>query len=285
MFVKEIHPDLIHDRIIAAIAQMSFEPDPLVIDALQKALSIEDNELARDVLSALIQNSMEAPKQKIPLCQDTGTIVCFVEWGRSIHIPHENLQEVINSAVRIAYKQYYLRPSIVEEPLFERRNSLDNSPAIIHYEFSSEEVFKITLAQKGGGAENMSRLYMLKPSADKEEIVELTVKTICEAGGNPCPPLIVGIGLGGNFESVAILAKKALFRPLGQAHPDPRYAKLEQEILRAVNATGVGPQGLGGKTTTLAIHIQTAPCHIASLPLAINLQCHAHRHVTLDFLP
>lgn len=275
--MKIISAEQVHKAVYEAIRKISFGCDPGVLDALGKCLITESNPLARDILSALIQNHRISLEEKIPLCQDTGTLVVFAELGNEVMISGAPLQQIIDSALSAAYTELYLRASIVKEPLYERENTKDNSPAQIHIELVEGENLKLLIAQKGGGAENMSALYMLKPGTNEEEIIELVQKRVIAAGGNPCPPIIIGIGIGGTFDTVASLAKRALYYPLDYINPDARYAALERKILAAVNNTGVGPQGLGGDSSALAVHICQAPCHIASLPLAINLQCHAHR--------
>lgn len=247
---------------------------------LESAVLKETNPIARDIISALIQNAEIAKIECIPLCQDTGSLIVFVELGNEVFISGDPLPQIINSALVEASHNLCLRPSICSDPLFDRTNTKDNSPSIIHLSIVAGDKIKISLAQKGGGAENMSVVRMFDPAAGKAELIDLVYDTVLGAGGNSCPPLIIGIGMGGNFELAPLLAKKALLSPLSLHHPDPRYALLEKEILHKVNQSGVGPQGLGGDTTALAVHILHAPCHIASLPLAINLQCHAHRHAS-----
>ncbi len=242
----------------------------------------ESSGIGKDILASLIENSAIAHRQKTPLCQDTGSLVVFAELGSDVCIAGGNLPDLINEAVSNAWKDNYLRASIASDPLFERRNTKHNTPAILHVELVPGQRLRLTIAQKGGGAENMSVLKMLTPGMDGADIIDLVKETIVCAGGKPCPPVIIGIGIGGNFETCALLAKKALFIPLNTPNPDPNYAKLERDILHEVNQSGIGPQGLGGNCTALAVHILHAPCHIASLPVAINLQCHAHRHGSIE---
>jgi fumarate hydratase subunit alpha len=256
--------------------------DPLVHHKIQQALAREADALPIDILNTLAENYTLAEQHSIPLCQDTGTVVFFVEVGQDCHLTG-NLTEILNQAVREAYSENYFRKSIVADPVFQRINTRDNTPAIIHTEIVPGDQLTIHFALKGGGAENMSALRMLQPSDGLAGIKAFVLETIIKAGGNPCPPVIVGIGIGGNFETCALLAKKALFRELGSENPDPQWADFEQELLTAINETNIGPQGLGGKTTALAVHVLTAPCHIASLPVAVNLNCHAHRHGKLVF--
>ncbi len=280
--MRIISSQLVYERVKEAISQISFNLDSQVYTALATAQQTEKSQLSQDILQALLDNADVASKQRIPLCQDTGTVVVFAEIGSQVFIEGSSLVDAINAAVEKAYADNYLRASIVEDPLFGRNNTRNNCPAIIHYDIVPGDKLSLHIAQKGGGAENMSVLRMLKPGTEGAEIVELVRQTVCEAGGKPCPPLIIGIGIGGNFETCALLAKKALFVPLDQPNSDARYAELESQILKTVNNSNVGPQGLGGATTALAVHIQTAPCHIASLPVAINLQCHSHRHCLIE---
>jgi fumarate hydratase subunit alpha len=207
--------------------------------------------------------------------------VVFVDWGQDAHLTGGSLQAAVDEGVRRAQKSAYLRASVLGDP-FTRRNTGDNTPAVLHARLVPGEKVKITVAAKGGGSENMSRLGMLTPAAGVEGLVEFAVRAVREAAANPCPPVIVGLGAGGNFERVAELAKRALLRPLGRPNPDPQLAAIERRVLDAVNRTGIGPGGLGGTVTALAVHLETAPCHIASLPVAVNLDCHAHRHKEVE---
>ena len=268
--------------IIEAIGQISFCPDPGIKPALQRALKEEHEPLAIDVLNTILENLSAAEEDKIPLCQDTGSLVVFAEIGNEVIIEGETLDEIVNNALIQATQKYGLRRSILNDPLYNRQNSENNAPAIIHVHLTKNSKIRLVLAQKGGGAENMSQLKMMNPSATEDDIISFVVRTVIEAGGRACPPLVIGVGIGGNFEDVALLAKRALMRPLGEPNPDPRYAELEHKIFIAVNETGVGTQGLGGKCTALGVQIEVAPCHIASLPVAVNLQCHAHRHIEIE---
>jgi len=245
--------------------------------ALKRAAGEEQSELGRGVLEELIENADVAVQGDYPICQDTGLAVVFVDWGQDAHLVGGSLQEAVDEGVRRAQKGAYLRASVLGNPL-TRKNTDDNTPAIVHLRMVPGDRVRICLAAKGGGAENMSRLEMLKPSAGADGLVEFVVRAVREAGANPCPPLVLGVGVGGDFERVAELAKRALLRPLGHANQDPELAALEQRMLEAVNRTGVGPGGLGGTVTALAVHLEAAPCHIASFPAAVNIDCHAHRH-------
>jgi len=249
--------------------------DKEVIDAFQSSRDKEENPLAKSILNKIIENHEISNSKNIPLCQDTGIVVVFLEIGRELHFDYD-LDEAINVGVRQAYVDGYLRKSIVKHPL-NRINTLDNTPAVIHHDFIPGNKIIIHIAPKGGGSENMSALKMLSPSEGKEGIINFILKTIKEAGGRPCPPLIVGVGIGGNFEKVAILAKKAIFRHLDDVTINPYDKELEIELMEKINKLDVGPMGLGGITTCIGVKVNSFPCHIASLPVAVNLQCHSAR--------
>lgn len=249
-----------------------------VLAALHSGRETERGETARDFFDQYLENARIAREERMPLCQDTGFAVFFIELGDAVRLDRGTLAEALAEGTRRGYREHYLRKSIVNDPLFDRKNTTDNTPPVIHLELVPGDQLRIILAPKGGGSENMSAVRMLKPSDGKTGVVNFVVETVRNAGGNPCPPTIVGVGIGGTMEKAALLAKRALLRPLGQPNPDPRYAALEQEILEKINATGVGPQGLGGDITSLAVHIDFHPCHIASMPVALNLNCHAARH-------
>ncbi len=249
--------------------------DPTLKQYLLKAHEQEKEALAKVTLDTIIKNSDVAKNTHRPLCQDTGTVVVFCEIGHEVQFS-SNLETAINLGVKKAYVDGFLRKSMVEDPLL-RNNTKDNSPAIIHYKLVDGDGFKMKIATKGGGAENMSVVKMLKPADGKKGIEKLVLETIFEASGNPCPPLVVGIGIGGNLEKSALLAKEALFRDLDDQSPLVHIAEFEQELLEKINNLGVGPLGFGGKTTALAVKINTYPTHIASLPVAINLNCHSSR--------
>lgn len=276
--VSQIKP-LLRER----LAKLGTLVDPNVINAISKALANESSELAKDILASLLDNYQLGQEQNIPICQDTGSVVVFIELGQELSLVGESLTEAIQEVVRDVWKTEYFRASIVQDSLFDRSNTKDNTPALIHTELVKGDRLSIKFALKGGGAENMSALKMLKPADGKEGIKAYVLDVIKQAGGNPCPPVIVGIGIGGNFETCAILAKKALFREIGSQNPVKEWADFERELLTAINATGIGPQGLGGLTTAFAVHIISAPCHIASMPVAVNLNCHAHRHCEIVF--
>ena len=251
---------------------------PDVLDRLKAMEQKETGELGRDFFRQYFENAKIAREERMALCQDTGFAVCFVELGDRVRLDRGTIYEALSEGVSRGYRKYYLRKSIVDDPLFDRKNTQNNTPPVVHLELVPGDGLHIILAPKGGGSENMSAVRMLKPSDGRKGVVDFAVETVRSAGGNPCPPTIVGMGIGGTFEKAAFLAKKALLRKVGEPNPDPRYAELENEILEKINATGVGPQGLGGAVTSLAVHIEHFPCHIASLPVAINLNCHAARH-------
>ena len=269
-------------QITATVAELFKEacirlPDD-VLEAVRKARESEESPVARDVLDSIIRNSEIAGEENIPLCQDTGTAVVIIELGQEVHITGGDLYSAINEGVQQGYEEGYLRKSMVSKPFSERANTGDNTPAVVHTEIVPGDKLKIAVMPKGGGAENMSRLAMLTPAQGREGIIDFAVKTVDEAGGNPCPPVIVGIGIGGTAEQTLILAKKALLRKTGESSPDAETAGLEKEILQIINKLGIGPMGYGGRTTALAVHIEVFPTHIASLPVAVNLQCHSARH-------
>lgn len=246
--------------------------------ALETALVREQSELGREILQQLLENARIAAAEGIPLCQDTGLAVVFAEVGQEVHIVGGALADAVDEGVRRAYRDGRLRRSCVAEPAHRRANTGDNTPAVLHVSLVPGDRIRLVGLPKGGGAENKSALAMLEPSQGLRGVVDFVVQTVERGGASACPPLVVGVGLGGNFERSALLAKKALIRPLGSAHPDPRLAALEDEIEILCNELGLGPMGLGGTVTVLDVFIEEAPCHIASLPVAVNLQCHSQRH-------
>ncbi|MBI2863381.1 MAG: fumarate hydratase [Chloroflexi bacterium] len=253
-----------------------------VVDAFKAALAVEKSPMGKDVLKQLIENADIARKEGFPLCQDTGTTVVFLELGQEVHVVGGDLYGAINAGVRQGYTAGYLRKSVVDKPFSARINSKDNTPAVIHTEIVPGDRLKITVAPKGGGSENMTRLGMLTPSAGRQGVIDFVVRAVEEAGSNPCPPVVVCVGIGGNAEKALLIAKKAMLRKLGDRHPDPELAELEKELLTRINATGLGPQGLGGTTTALDVHIDSYPCHIASMPVAVNIVCHSARHKEVE---
>jgi fumarate hydratase subunit alpha len=249
-----------------------------VLDALKTAQKTEESAAGKEVLRQIINNADLAAKEQIPLCQDCGAAVLFLELGQDAHIIGGDLNEAVNEGVRQAYEKGYLRKSMVTHPFSSRVNTKNNTPAIIHTEIVPGDKLKITAVPKGGGAENMSRLVMLTPSAGRQGIIDNVLKAVDEAGSNPCPPVIVGVGIGGTAEKTLLLAKKALLRKVGEHNTDPEVADLEKELLEKVNKLGIGPMGYGGRTTALAVNVEVFPSHIAGMPLAINLNCHSARH-------
>ena len=252
-----------------------------VISKIKEFKEKEESQTGKEVLSILLENYELAAKEKMPICQDTGIAVTFIELGQDVHLVGGDFYEAINEGVRQGYKDGYLRKSMVDDPVIDRINTKDNTPAIIYTDIVPGDKIKITIAPKGGGSENMSEVKMMKAADGIAGVVDFVVDRIARAGGNPCPPIVIGVGLGGNFEQSALLAKKALLRSLDEKNPDPKWAKVECEILEKVNNLGIGPQGLGGRTTALGVHIISKPCHIASMPAAVNVQCHAARHKSI----
>jgi len=249
-----------------------------VLEALKKAGDTEESPAGKEVLAQLVKNVDIAAKDQIALCQDCGAAVVFLELGQEVHVVGGDLTNAINEGVRVAYEKGYLRKSMVKQPFSARANTKDNTPAIIYTEIVPGDKLKITAVPKGGGAENMSRLVMLTPSAGRQGIIDNVLKIVDEAGSNPCPPIIVGVGIGGTAEKTMMLAKKSLLRKVGEHNADPEVADLEKELLEKVNKLGIGPMGYGGRTTALAVNIEVFPAHIAGMPLAINLNCHSARH-------
>jgi len=276
--MKEIKASEITKTVAELCQEANFGLGEDVLSALKKAQKTEESPLGREVLSQLIENARIAQEERLPLCQDCGTAVVFLEIGQEIHISGGSLNAAVEEGVRQGYAEGYLRKAMVSQPFSDRINTRDNTPAVIHAEIVVGDELKITVMPKGGGAENMSRLAMLMPNHGREDIIDLVVKIVDEAGGNSCPPLIIGVGIGGTGEKAMLLAKKALLRKVAQPNPDPEIAGLEKEILGLVNALGIGPMGFGGTTTALAVHAEVMPTHITSLPVAVNLQCHSARH-------
>lgn len=268
-------------EITAAIAELSMDANynlgEDVYNAFKDALDKETSPVGKSVLEQLITNAEIAKEEQVPMCQDTGYAVIFVELGQDVRLVGGDLYDAINEGVRKGYGDGYLRKSIVSDPI-NRVNTKDNTPAVIHVDIVPGDKVKLTIAPKGGGSENMSQVKMLKPSDGAKGVVDFVVDAASKAGSNPCPPILIGVGIGGTFEKVAYLAKKALLREIGSVHPDPFYAEMEKEMLEKVNKLGIGPQGYGGRTTALAVFIEVYPAHIASMPAAVNINCHAARH-------
>ena len=251
-----------------------------LVTSLKNVWEKEESLLGKEVITQLLENAEIGRKEQVPVCQDTGFAIVFIEIGQEVALAGEDLREAINEGIRRGYKNGLLRKSIVRSPI-DRVNTGDNTPAVIHTDIVPGDKLKITFDAKGGGCENMSRSAMLTPAQGREGVIDVVVETVRIAGANPCPPIIVGVGLGGTFEYSALLAKKAILRPVGSNNKDEMIADLESEILEKVNKLGIGPQGLGGRITALAVQVETFPCHIASLPVAVNIECHSHRTKTV----
>ena len=274
--MREINSELITKEVKKLCIEGNIFLGDDVIKSFEDNLQKEESELGKDILNILIENATIAKDTHIPLCQDTGMAVFFVEIGQDVIIKGDTLTEAINKGVSEGYTEGYLRKSVVNP--ITRVNTKDNTPAIIHYEMVKGDQLKIEYAPKGFGSENMSKLKMLKPSDGIEGVKKFIIDTVSEAGPNPCPPIVVGVGIGGTVDKCAQIAKKALFRNVGQHSKDEMIADLEKELIKKINALGIGPQGLGGNTTALAVNIETFPTHIAGLPVVVNINCHASRH-------
>lgn len=262
------------------LLEMAYHLPPDVRAALEHACRTERSPRAREILALLLENAAAAETEGLPLCQDTGLVVVFADLGEEVCL-RGDLQAAVDEAVASAYTEGYLRPSVLADPLRRQPNTGNNTPAVLHLRRVPGDRLTLHVAAKGGGSENQSGLWMLSPGQGRPGIINAVVERVRQAGGRPCPPLILGLGLGGNFETAPLLAKQALLRSLGDPSPDPELAALEAEVLAQVNATGVGPLGMGGDTTALAVHALAAPCHLATLPVALNVQCHAARHGTV----
>lgn len=269
------------NEIIGAVRELCIRANCVLNDdvynALESAKTSEKSPIGKEILCQLTDNADIAKNENVPICQDTGMAVVFVELGQEVHITGGLLTDAINEGVRRGYRDGYLRKSVVADP-FLRENTKDNTPAIIHYDIVEGDKIKITVAPKGFGSENMSKIYMLKPSAGIEGAKDAIVQAVDEAGPNPCPPMVVGVGVGGNFEMAAYLAKKALLRPIGSHSDKPHLREMEEELLERMNGLGIGPQGLGGTTTVLGVSVESFPTHIAGMPIAVNISCHVTRH-------
>lgn len=271
----------IKDAVKAMFISLNCEIGEDITNALHTALDIEESDTAKSVLTQLIENNEIAKNEQIPLCQDTGMAVLFVEYGDKVVIDGD-FDEAINQGVKEAYLEGYLRKSVVDDPVFDRKNTGDNTPAVIHTKIVKGETLRITAGSKGFGSENMSQIKMLSPSASVEGVKAFVLDTVKKAGPNPCPPIVVGVGIGGTFEQAAQLSKRATFRSADSNNADERYAELEKELLDEINSFNIGPAGLGGKTTALAVNIEYSPTHIASIPVAVNICCHACRHKSVE---
>lgn len=278
--MREIKASAIADAVARLVAEANAALPQDVLEALQNARRGEKSPLGREVLGCLLQNSEAAKELGVPVCQDTGMAVVFLELGQEVHI-QGSLREAVNEGVRRGTKTGHLRCSVVNDPL-ERVNTDDNTPAILHVNMTEGDGCRLTVAPKGFGSENMSRIQMFTPAATEDDLIAFVARCVSEAGSRPCPPVVVGVGVGGDFEYAALLAKRALCRPLSEKNPVPRYRALEERMLRAVNQTGVGPQGFGGTVTALGVQIETFATHIAGLPVAVNMGCHVTRHACAE---
>lgn len=276
--MRKIDASIIKETVKKLFLDCNFYIGDDIKKALENAMEKESSQTAKNVLSQILENDDIAAKEEIPLCQDTGMAVLFVEYGDKVIIENDSFENAVNDGVREAYRDGFLRKSIVSDPVFDRKNTLDNTPAIIHTKIVEGDKIKITAGGKGFGSENMSKIKMLSPSAGIEGIKEFVLETVKYAGPNPCPPIVVGVGIGGTFEMCAQLAKRATFRNIDIRNEDIRYKEVEEELLSMINNMGFGPAGLGGKTTALAVNIETMPTHIAGMPVAVNICCHAARH-------
>lgn len=277
--MREIHTDNIIENIREMCIEANYYLSPDMVKVLQQAKESEKSPLGCQILEQLDENLKIAAEDKIPICQDTGMAVVFMEIGQDVHIIGQNLEDAINEGVRQGYVEGFLRKSVVNDPII-RENTKDNTPAVIHYNIVSGDSIKITIAPKGFGSENMSRVFMLKPADGIEGVKESVLTAVKDAGPNACPPMVVGVGIGGTFEKCAFLAKKALTRPADSSSDIPYVKEMEEELLNKINHLGIGPGGLGGTQTALAVNIETYPTHIAGLPVAVNICCHVNRHVT-----
>jgi len=276
--MKEIHADQIAETVSRLCIESNYYLGDDVLAALQAYRQKEVSPVGQEVLDQILENARIANEEQMPLCQDCGLTVVFLELGQDAHVVGGDLNEAIAEGVRRGYRDGYLRKSIVARPFSARVNTRDNTPPVIHTTIVPGDGLRIIVAPKGGGSENMSQLGMLKPADGREGVVRFVVEAVRRAGANPCPPIIVGVGVGGSAEKSLWLAKHSLLREVGQPSPDPEVAELEADILERVNHLGIGPQGFGGLATALAVHAETFPCHIASMPVAVNIQCHSARH-------
>ncbi len=276
--MREIQANQITETVACLAVEANHYLGDDVVAALKKARAIEESPQGKDVLDQLLKNVDIAKEGSFPLCQDTGVAVVSVELGQELHIAGGNLNDAIHAGVKTGYTEGFLRKSMVGLPFSKRANTKDNTPAMIHTEVVPGDKLKITVMPKGGGCENMSALGMLKPADGRQGILDFVTNVIDKAGSNPCPPTIVGVGIGGSADQAMWLAKKSLLRPVGQPNPEEEYAALEKDLLEKINNLGIGPMGLGGRITSLAVHLLVAPCHIASMPVGVNVQCHSARY-------
>jgi len=275
--VREVAAAEITGAVRELCIEINYKVSDEMVEAVKRARDDEESPLGRQVLDLVIKNQELAAEGEYPYCQDTGSTVVFLDVGQDVHIVGADLEDAVNEGVRRGYRDGYLRSSIVGDPVFERKNTGDNTPAFIHTRIVPGDQVRIQVDAKGGGSENKGRHAMLKPADGLEGVKAFVLKAVAEAGPDACPPGIIGVGVGGNFEYCAVLAKRSLMRKVGQPNPDPRIAELEAELFEKCNALGIGPQSLGGTQTVLAVHVEMMPTHIASLPVAVNIECHAHR--------
>ncbi len=280
--MREVHYDQIVEAVREIAIKANYEIPEDVELAYQSAIRREESEIGREVLSQILLNIKSAREEQMAYCQDTGVAVVFVEIGQEVHVVGGSIEDAINEGVRRAYTEGYLRASMVYDPVFERKNTKDNTPAVIHYRVVPGDRLKLTFAPKGAGSENTSRLAMLKPADGWEGVKRFVLETVKLAGPNACPPFTVGVGIGGTFEYCALLAKKALLRPVGERSKDPVAKRIEEELIEEINKIGWGPMGFGGTVTAVDVKVELYPCHIASLPVAVNIQCHANRHAEIE---
>lgn len=275
--MRTVHTDSITQAVERLCIESNYYLNDDILEGLNKGLENEESDISKDVLQKIIQNAFLAKEKNVAICQDTGMAVVFVDIGQDVHITGECLTDAINEGVRRGYQNGYLRKSVVSDPIY-RENTKDNTPAVIHYNIVNGDRIRITVAPKGFGSENMSGLRMLKPSDGIKGISDFIIETVDRAGPNPCPPIIVGVGIGGTMEKAAYLAKKALLRPINVRSDVEHVSELEKDLLDSINRLGIGPSGLGGRITALAVNVETYPTHIAGLPVAVNINCHATRH-------
>ena len=276
--MREIEANQIKDKIKELFLRANFYINPDLTQRLEKALEEENSPIGKHVLQMIIENNKIASREEVPICQDTGLAVVFIELGQEVRLVGGDFIETINQGVRKAYEEGYLRKSVVDDPVFERKNTKTNIPAIIYTDIVPGDKIKFVVMPKGFGGENMSAIAMLKPADGEKEIVDFVVETVKKAGPNPCPPTIIGVGIGGTIDKAMVIAKKAIIRKIGQSNKNSKYATLEREILTKINNSGIGPAGLGGNITSLVVHIDYLPTHIAGMPVAVNVCCHAARH-------
>lgn len=282
MEIRRIEASTITETVKKLFMDCNYYIGDDVINALKSARECEKSSVGKSVLDQIIENDEIAAKEQIPLCQDTGMAILFVEYGDRVVIENGSFEDAVQEGVKLAYDEGYLRKSVVSDPVFDRINTKDNTPAIIHTRIVSGDKITITAGGKGFGSENMSAIKMLTPSYGVEGVKNFILDTVRAAGPNPCPPIVVGVGIGGTFERCAQLAKKATFRNIDTENPDPRYAEMERELLEKINKMGFGPAGLGGTTTAIGVNIETSPTHIAGMPVAVNICCHAARHKSAE---